>query len=132
MITEDGEETEPAKPAADHAVTFIGWDDAKETQEGMGAFLAINSWGEDWGENGLFWISYNDASLSDPAAYVMEAREPGVMRDDTVYSREPAIRRRPRARRRPAEPMSLRRKKRRSSTEWGFIFRPMPPTPRGF
>ena len=86
VITEDGEETEPAKPAADHAVTFIGWDDAKETQEGMGAFLAINSWGEDWGENGLFWISYNDASLSDPAAYVMEAREPGVMRDDTVYS----------------------------------------------
>ena len=74
------------KPAADHAVTLIGWDDAKETQEGMGAFLAINSWGEDWGENGLFWISYNDASLSDPAAYVMEAREPGAMRDDTVYS----------------------------------------------
>ena len=86
LIYEYGEETEPAKPAADHAVTFIGWDDAKETQEGMGAFLAINSWGEDWGENGLFWISYNDASLSDPAAYVMEAREPGVMRDDTVYS----------------------------------------------
>ena len=74
------------KPAADHAVTLIGWDDAKETQEGTGAFLALNSWGEDWGESGLFWISYNDASLSDPAAYVMEAREPGVMRDDTVYS----------------------------------------------
>ena len=74
------------KPAADHAVTLIGWDDAKETQEGTGAFLALNSWGEDWGESGLFWISYNDASLSDPAVYVMEAREPGVMRDDTVYS----------------------------------------------
>ncbi len=74
------------KPAADHAVTLIGWDDAKETQEGTGAFLALNSWGESFGENGLFWISYNDASLSDPAAYVMEAREPGVMRDDTVYS----------------------------------------------
>ena len=74
------------KPAADHAVTLIGWDDAKETQEGTGAFLALNSWGEDWGESGLFWISYNDASLSDPAAYVMEAREPGGMRDDTVYS----------------------------------------------
>ena len=74
------------KPAANHAVTFVGWDDAKETQGGTGAFLALNSWGEEWGESGLFWISYNDASLSDPAVYVMEAREPGVMRDDTVYS----------------------------------------------
>lgn len=74
------------KPSANHAVTLVGWDDGKETEEGAGAFLALNSWGEDWGENGLFWISYSDASLADPAAYVMEAREPGVMRDDTVFS----------------------------------------------
>ncbi len=73
------------KPAADHSILLVGWDDEKETQGGTGAFLAMNSWGTDWGENGLFWISYNDASLADPAAYIMEARTPGAVRDDTVY-----------------------------------------------
>lgn len=36
-----------------HAVSLIGYSDAK------GAFLAINSWGSNWGDNGYFWISYS-------------------------------------------------------------------------
>lgn len=41
-----------------HAVLIIGFDD------GMGCFLARNSWGEDWGVDGHFLIRYRD--LEDP------------------------------------------------------------------
>ena len=52
----------------DHAVSIIGWDDnfSKENfpvscqPENDGAYLALNSWGEDWGDGGYFWISYED------------------------------------------------------------------------
>jgi uncharacterized repeat protein (TIGR02543 family) len=39
---------------SDHFVLIVGWDDTK------GAFHVKNSWGTGWGENGYFWISYNE------------------------------------------------------------------------
>lgn len=53
-----------------HEVCIIGWDDNfskdnftmsgdnKPTNDG--AWLAVNSWGTSWGDNGCFWISYED------------------------------------------------------------------------
>ena len=47
-----------------HEVLIIGWDDdyAKENFGGHassdGAWLAQNSFGDEWGSNGYFWISY--------------------------------------------------------------------------
>ena len=60
-----------------HTVNIIGWDDhydrnkinAKNSKGEIvhpttdGAYLAVNSWGDQWGENGCFWISYEDACV---------------------------------------------------------------------
>ena len=50
-----------------HAVTIIGWDDnfSKNNFQDMkpdndGAYIALNSWGSEWGQNGYFYISYED------------------------------------------------------------------------
>ncbi|BDD01632.1 C1 family peptidase [Persicobacter psychrovividus] len=39
-----------------HAMTVIGYDD----QMNGGAFQIMNSWGEDWGQDGLAWVGYQD------------------------------------------------------------------------
>ena len=39
-----------------HAMCVIGYDDRKEG----GAFQIMNSWGKDWGVNGIGWVLYKD------------------------------------------------------------------------
>ena len=41
---------------ANHAVLVIGWDD--RLCDGEGAWICKNSWGDDWGMNGFFYIKY--------------------------------------------------------------------------
>ncbi|NHJ15188.1 MAG: hypothetical protein EAX95_16015 [Candidatus Thorarchaeota archaeon] len=41
-----------------HAVCVVGYDDTKSTTDGSGAFLLVNSWGQSWGDNGFWWMSY--------------------------------------------------------------------------
>ncbi len=39
-----------------HAMCVIGYDDNREG----GSFQIQNSWGEDWGDHGIFWMRYPD------------------------------------------------------------------------
>ncbi len=41
-----------------HATTIVGYDDNRVTNDGVGAFFCVNSWGTDWGALGYYWISY--------------------------------------------------------------------------
>lgn len=55
--------------APNHDVVILGWDDAyprenfRNMPEEDGAFLCMNSWGSGFGENGCFWVSYEDTRL---------------------------------------------------------------------
>ncbi|MBU0529825.1 hypothetical protein KKF86_08750, partial [bacterium] len=47
-----------------HAIVLIGWDDNMQTTGGTGAWIVKNSWGSNFGENGYFYISYQDAFIN--------------------------------------------------------------------
>jgi len=60
--------------SGNHAVSIVGWDDSYSKDnfavtgndpkpEYDGAFIALNSWGDYWGENGYFYISYEYMSV---------------------------------------------------------------------
>jgi len=51
-----------------HAMALIGYDDSKN------AFLLINSWSEQWGEQGYGWINYNTFGELTHTAVVIKAR----------------------------------------------------------
>lgn len=66
-----------------HQVTIIGWDDEYSAEnfsesgipEGDGAWLCQNTWGVSWGDNGYFWISYYDATLTDFYGFTVRSDE---------------------------------------------------------
>ncbi len=68
--------------AGGHAMVIIGYDDYKEG----GAFLVQNSWGTDWGDNGYFWIRYNDLSK---VVYAASQFKTNLNSNDDIIIEEP-------------------------------------------
>ena len=52
-----------------HDVVIVGWDDNypatnfNTVPEGNGAFICVNSWGEQFGDGGFFYVSYFDSNV---------------------------------------------------------------------
>jgi Papain family cysteine protease len=55
-------EHDPGAP--NHAILIVGWDDT------LKAWRIQNSWGLEWGEQGLMWIAYDSNSVGKYAAWV--------------------------------------------------------------
>ena len=77
-----------ARNDSNHEVLIVGWDDdySADHFKGVtknGAWLVRNSWGNNIGNNGYFWVSYQDKSLI-PSCTIRSYEE--VSDDDTIYN----------------------------------------------
>lgn len=59
----------PGEKTANHDILIIGWDDTYPSERFNfhagkdGAFICQNSWGTEFGEDGVFYVSYEDGNI---------------------------------------------------------------------
>ena len=76
-----------------HQVTIIGWDDnyaidnfnTNNRPANPGAYIVLNSWGESFGDNGIYYISYDDVLVE---VYPIGIRETSDVEYDNIYQHD--------------------------------------------
>ncbi len=64
-----------AGTTTNHAITIVGWNDSYDRNNfdqkpvNNGAFIVKNSWGTTWGDDGYFYISYEDTCIGSKNAH---------------------------------------------------------------
>lgn len=72
-----------------HEIIIIGWDDNYPKEnfnmkvEGNGAFICQNSWGTEFGKNGIFYVSYYDTHIGSQS--VVYTRVENTDNYDNIY-----------------------------------------------
>ncbi len=72
-----------------HAVSIVGWDDSYSKENFLvqpsrdGAWIALNSWGEAWGDDGCYYVSYESDDLLLQSAGVVATQTPDLYRTYT-------------------------------------------------
>ena len=81
--------------AVNHAVEIVGWDDNYSKNNfingapGNGAFIVMNSWGSQWGDNGYFYVSYYDTDLANSDYNVVFMDAEPTSNYDNIYQYDP-------------------------------------------
>lgn len=73
----------PMAGSTNHSVSIIGWDDNYSAKNFLpeskvtknGAWIVKNSWGDEWGDEGYFYLSYEDKSIKARCAYEFESKD---------------------------------------------------------
>ena len=68
---------------ANHEITIVGWDDeyditnfnSEKQPKNKGAYIALNSYGKEFGDEGYFYISYDDAVIEQQIAGIIRAEK---------------------------------------------------------
>lgn len=75
--------------ASNHDIVIVGWDDHYPKENFTyaprqdGAFLCVNSWGSQFGEAGLFYVSYEDVNVGSHNLVYTKVEEPDNY--DAIY-----------------------------------------------
>ncbi len=85
----------PTGDYTNHSVTIVGWDDNfpkenfnnSESILNDGAWLVQNSWGEIWGDEGFFWLSYEDVTIDYVGIYLYESKD----NYENIYSHDESV-----------------------------------------
>lgn len=85
----DNENEEP-----NHQIAIIGWDDtysrynfnSSHRPSSNGAYIALNSWGETFGDNGVYYISYEDTNIE---GFVLGIKKVTDIDYDHIYQHDP-------------------------------------------
>ncbi len=79
----------PYSAKEDHDVLILGWDDAYPADnfatkpDEDGAFICLNTWGETFGDDGIFYVSYGDPNIA--SSCVAYSRVEGKDNYDHLY-----------------------------------------------